>query len=500
MTTYRKPYKDPHARLKTALAALLLLALTEKRKLLLAFVADHGVDGLLDYADTVLDQGWDAHFTEAASILSAAAVDSTIETLDASGIKYTEEFVSNLEKHNDQLAKFEAASLLGLNYDHTHDVALPTVAGWSIGQSALDQLETVVKNAESSDAIETAISDLSAFSQDRAQDMAHNAIVLVDGQAARTAASATGAHQKRSETVHDERVCVKCAQNERDGWIGVNDQFSGSETMDVPHHINCLPGDSLVTPCGEVLAASKRWYDGNLLVIRTTGGKQLSCTVNHPILSDHGLVPARFLDKGSRVVYSSISQWIPSGMNEDHQGVPVEFSKMTDSFRRSRGVFATEVPTSPSHFHGDGKGSEVSVVWTNRLLRYRGNTSCQKQIVKLLLKCATESSILSVDGMHHFCVAGVSSLLVASDLDPLSFKTINDGVSTDSKKLAEAIYRLALSVRFDNVSDVLISEFHGYVYNMETATNIYNSNGIINGNCRCSVEYEWLSVPVEEAA
>jgi hypothetical protein len=239
MTTYRKPYKDPHARLKTALAALLLLALTEKRKLLLAFVADHGVDGLLDYADTVLDQGWDAHFVEAASILSAAAVDSTIATLDASGVSVTEAFVANLEKHNDQLAKFEAASLLGLNYDHTHDVALPTVAGWSIGQSALDQLETVVKNAESPEALETAIESLSAFSPERAGNMAHDSISLVDGQAARTAASATGAHQKRSETVHDERVCLKCLTNERDGWIGVNDQFTGSETMDVPHHPRC---------------------------------------------------------------------------------------------------------------------------------------------------------------------------------------------------------------------------------------------------------------------
>jgi hypothetical protein len=239
MPTYRKPYRDPHERLKELLAALLLLALTEKRKLLLAFVADHGTTGLLDYADTVLDQGWDAHFTEAASILSAAAVDSTIETLDASGVSVTEAFIANIEKHNELIAKSEAASLLGVAYDHTRDVAIPTLEGWSIGQALVGQLETVLQKAGTTTEVETAIAEMSAFSADKATDMAHNALTLVEGQSARNAASATGAHQKRSETVHDERVCPKCLTNERDGWIGVNDEFTGSETMDVPHHPRC---------------------------------------------------------------------------------------------------------------------------------------------------------------------------------------------------------------------------------------------------------------------
>jgi hypothetical protein len=239
MTTYRKEYKDPHERLKAALALLLFLALTEKRKLILFYIADHGTAGLLDYADTVLDSGWDAHFEQAATILSAAAVDSTIAVLDASKATVTDEFVANLEKHNELLAKFEAARLLGLTYDPAHDVAIPSVTGWSIGQTLSDQLAAVVEKSESTEEIETAIEDLSAFSKDRATDMAHNALALVEGQVARAAASATGANQKRSETVHDDRVCVACEKNEADGWIGVNDEFTGSETMDVPHHPRC---------------------------------------------------------------------------------------------------------------------------------------------------------------------------------------------------------------------------------------------------------------------
>jgi hypothetical protein len=250
---YRKAYKDPHDALKAALAALLFLALTEKRKLLLAFVADYGTDGLLDYADTILDSGWDKYFDEATAILAAAAVDSTLEVLDASGIKFTDEFVANLERHNELLAKYEAASILGLAYDSAHDVAVPTVAGFIPAEPALKQLGEVIEKTEQQSQefleqqqetlvslpIEQAIEDLSLFSGDRAAQIAHNAITFVSGRSARASASALGATLKRSETVGDDRVCKECAANERDGWIPINEAFSGSETEDVPHHPNC---------------------------------------------------------------------------------------------------------------------------------------------------------------------------------------------------------------------------------------------------------------------
>ncbi len=255
MPTFRKAYCDPHEKLKEALALLLLLALTEKRKLLLAYVADYGTTGLLDYADTILDQGWDAHFTEAAAILSAAAVDSTVEVLDASGIKYTESFVANLERHNELLAKNEAARVLGLTYDAAHDVAVPTVAGFTPAEPALKQLAEVIEKTEQRTEliqqqqeslaiapIEQAVEDLSLFSGDRAAQMAHNAITFVSGASARASAAACGATLKRSETVGDDKVCKECAENEKDGWIGINDVFSGSDTMETPHHPNCRCG------------------------------------------------------------------------------------------------------------------------------------------------------------------------------------------------------------------------------------------------------------------
>jgi hypothetical protein len=250
---FKKEYRDPHAALKTALAALLFLALTEKRKLLLAYIADYGTDGLLDYAETILDSGWHVHFEKAADMLSAAADDSTLEVLDASGITFTDAFVANLEKHNELIAKHEAASILGLAYDVAHDVAVPTVAGFTPAEPALKQLAEVIEKTEQQSQefleqqqetlvslpIEQAIEDLSLFSGKRAEQYALNAISYVSGASARSSAAACGATHKRSETVGDNRVCDDCDQNEKDGWIDINDEFSGSGTIDTPHHRNC---------------------------------------------------------------------------------------------------------------------------------------------------------------------------------------------------------------------------------------------------------------------
>lgn len=240
---YKKTYKAPHQKLQKSLSGLLALALSEKRRELLTFIADNGTAGLLDFADSMLDSGWDQHFATVANILSAAAATSTVETLDETGQDYSEELVTNLEKHNESIAKNAAAWLLGLSYDHALDIAIPVLAGWSIGQAILEQLgKTLIladTEAWSSVQLDQAIGDLSQLSHKRADMLAHNALSLVEGQAARNVAAATGAIEKRSETVHDDKVCPECIQNEADGWIGINQLFSGSETEDTPHHPNC---------------------------------------------------------------------------------------------------------------------------------------------------------------------------------------------------------------------------------------------------------------------
>lgn len=236
-------HKPPHPALKAALAALIVAALSEKRRLLLSFAAENGSDGLMDYGNAVLERGLDKYFDSAAFILNEGVSDSSIETMQASGMDLSENLLRNIEQHNKQIARDEAASLFGAHYDHGHGVAVATVAGFTIGHALLAQLESLLGQAKtegwSLNRIDQGITEMSGFSSKRAESIAHNSLAFVDGRSARNVASMTGAMEKRSETVGDDRVCDECDQNAADGWIGINERFSGSDTENVPHHHGC---------------------------------------------------------------------------------------------------------------------------------------------------------------------------------------------------------------------------------------------------------------------
>ena len=134
-----------------------------------------------------------------------------------------------------------------------------------------------------------------------------------------------------------------------------------------PRHPNCLPGDSLVLPRGRITAATKRWFDGDVVVLRTASGRELTCTPNHPVLSDAGWAPAQSLDLSSKVACDLGREW--SGVaHDDDQDVPARIEDVAEAFFRSRDVAAVKVPLAAPDFHGDGVGSQVAIVGADRHL------------------------------------------------------------------------------------------------------------------------------------
>jgi hypothetical protein len=174
-------------------------------------------------------------------------------------------------------------------------------------------------------------------------------------------------------TSRDEWVCQKiCAP-----LNGVRDDGQGNfvnpldgETYRIPTHPRCLPGDSLVSAVGGIAAASKRFYEGDMVVIRTASGNQLACTPNHPVLTYGGWVAAGALDEFSYVVSRRGREW-ETFVNDDSQNMPTRIEDIAEAFGRARGVLAAEVKTTAPDFDGDGAGSEVAVIWTDGLLRNR---------------------------------------------------------------------------------------------------------------------------------
>lgn len=137
-----------------------------------------------------------------------------------------------------------------------------------------------------------------------------------------------------------------------------------------PFHPFCLPGDALITSAIGISAVSKRWYDGDMVVVTTASGKRITATINHPILTSGGWVAAGLLNVGGDVISRAVGEPV-SGYtfrHDDHQHMPTSIAEIADTFLGSGQVTAREMPVSAEHFHGDGVAGQIAVIGAYREL------------------------------------------------------------------------------------------------------------------------------------
>jgi hypothetical protein len=159
----------------------------------------------------------------------------------------------------------------------------------------------------------------------------------------------------------DSRTTILCA-----GLDGK--QFPVGKGPVPPQHVNCLPGYALVSSRGRISAVSKRWHEGYLCIITTASGRVLSCTPNHPVLTDRGWVPAGLVDERCRVVCDLGSERPARAENESEQA-PARIEQVARAYSELPGVVFRRAPVSAEDFHGDGSEGEVEIVATDRGLR-----------------------------------------------------------------------------------------------------------------------------------
>lgn len=208
----------------------------------------------------------------------------------------------------------------------------------------------------------------------------HHALAVGRQAALEAVAQALPDLRKQWDDTRDARECPSCRKLGGE-VVDIDKPFMrlGFPVAAPPLHPMCLPADALIAPGGRITAVSERRYDGDLLIIRTAGGKELACTSNHPVLTDRGWIAARLLDEGSRVVCGSFDDWIPrAGIH--HENMPARIEEVAEAFRRAKQVSARPVPLSPEDFHGDGVGSEIAVVATDGLLMDRVDAASMEHL------------------------------------------------------------------------------------------------------------------------
>ena len=308
--------------------------------------------------------------------LASMALSGARAALDQIGVK-AEPLLAQLEDTTAAWAAQRAAEMVGMKMEASGDLVPNPDAQWRIDESTREMLRGVTEQALeegwSAQELQSAVMDSAAFSAARAETIARTELAFADMAGAMQGYRASGVVAgKIWSTAEDDLVSEECQECAEAGQIPLDAEFPGGVDAP-PRHPNCLPGDMRVLASG-VTAATKRWFQGDLVVIRTASGKRLSCTPNHPVLTPGGWVAARLLNVGSDVISSRLGQWV-GVVDGNDQHVPPSIEKVAGAFGASLGVAPVPVPLSPEDFHGDGEGSEVAVVWADRLLRDHADTT-----------------------------------------------------------------------------------------------------------------------------
>jgi hypothetical protein len=279
-----------------------------------------------------------------------------------------------------------------------------------------------------------------------------------------------------------------------------------------PLHPHCLPGDALVSARGRITGATSRIFHGELVHFRTLGNQEFAATPNHPVLTDHGWIPVGQLLEGAHVV-RHVGPVRERAADQDHHHMPARIEDVAEAFLCSRGVATAEVPVTTEDFHGDGAGSEIAVVGTNRRLAVPSRQLLRQEVFPAGhgagLACFTrgryplpvldrlgappngvmggggETLPLIRAGLAHAREHGGAP---AATLDAVLLQDSLNDPTGDGVALAESLLADPGRVRLDQVVKIWREPFSDHVYNLETEDGWYIGNGIVTHNCRCEID------------
>lgn len=186
---------------------------------------------------------------------------------------------------------------------------------------------------------------------------------------AQEGAKAGGAGVKIWQTDIDPRDAHAVMAGERrpiTGTFSNGMRWPGDPAGGPAQTVNCFPAGTLVDAEAAV-GSYRRWYDGDLVVIRTAGGHELSGTPNHPVLTVSGWQPLGALDEGVDVVCGTLDEGV--GIDDpDVVDRPTRIEQVHDAVARVGSLH--RVPGRLVDFHGDGVvDGEVQVVRADCQLR-----------------------------------------------------------------------------------------------------------------------------------
>lgn len=329
-------------------------------------------------------------------------------------------------------------------------------------------------------------------------------------------------HDSRTRDTH--LLLDKTFQNEK-GYFGEGIleklmKFPG-DPEGLPQEIyNCFVGDTNVCTDSDVIRTYKHEYQGKLVTVKTAGGVEFTCTLNHPILTMSGWIAAECLNNGDDIIVTFRKNKVMFRRDPNIQHTFARFDALHKLFDV---IGSKRTCTLGVNFHGDIPTSEVEIITQKRFLRNNRNTSRCKLINKLLFIFTDETFLSNSSFMKHlrsirfatlrfickrskslaFFFAGlrhsqIHSLRPVALLDAGFIEPLCDGISGSVKFLSKLIDGFSGFIFSDKIVSIDINEGHTHVYNLQSENGYYFVNSIISQkrknyndivavahNCRC---------------
>lgn len=280
-------------------------------------------------------------------------------------------------------------------------------------------------------------------------------------------------------------------------------------------HPNCLLPDTLIEFTDGILGGLRTWYDGLIIEILTANSGSLTVTPNHLLLTPQGFIAADFLRKGDKVIHSNNSKRPSFSIHPNNNRKPSTIQEVFDSMSKSFSMSTAAVPSSPEDLHGDARFShgDINIVRSDSLLSNTRKTSgfkhvftsffnrsysilpflSSKRSLTLCLKTLISSSDRVMSGtrktssffrgrLRHTQIHGGTS---SSGGDTVLLEVFDDVSSTTLKNISQGLDRFSSIIQLDEIININVKAYSGFVYDIQTESTLYSGNSIILSNCRC---------------
>jgi intein/homing endonuclease len=221
-------------------------------------------------------------------------------------------------------------------------------------------------------------------------------------------------------------------------------------TLDSRTSTVCFDGQTEIAPIAGANGIMKSSYNGPLITVNLSTGKQFTGTPKHPILTQHGWTALDELDPGKHILYSVTDDVFVFKIGE-HVNMPSKAAEIFDSFVKLPGSVVERVGSTAADFYGDGVfvDGEIHTVYANGKLRYGIDASAGEHIKNSSLSSVHAASTLPSVGHPNLVFFGERVAAMPPEFSPGNLQCGIQDAFGDSCFLDDFAGALAANEHFD---------------------------------------------------